>query len=166
MKTKTFLTTALLPLGLIFAAETASAHAIQTNFQLRLEGLELQATFGDGSAFPNAPVTVYSPANPDEPILVGRTDAEGKFNFQPDPAIEGDWEVEIGAADDNHWDAIVVPVHGASIDVNAISEAAPLAPAHRHDYIAYSFLFMVVAGSLGCGLHLLQDNKSSSSSIH
>lgn len=162
MKIKAFLATALLPLGLIFTAESATAHAIQTNFQLRLDGLEIQATYGDGSAFPNAPVTVYSPANPNEPMLVGRTDAEGKFNFQPDPAVQGDWEVEIGEASDNHWDAIVVPVHGAGIDVGAISEATPPAPAHRHDYIAYSFLLMIVAGSIGSALRLLQDNKSSS----
>lgn len=164
MKISAFLATALMPLGLIFAAEAASAHAIQTDYQLRLEGLEIRATYGDGEAFPDAAVTVYSPENPDEPILVGRTDSDGKFNFQPDPAIEGDWEVEIGEADDSHWDAIVVPVRAEGIDIDAVSQAEPMSPpAHRHDYIAYSFLLMAVAGSCGYGWRSLQDQKSSTS---
>ncbi|NJN74434.1 MAG: hypothetical protein HC799_17395 [Limnothrix sp. RL_2_0] len=163
MKTSAFLATALIPLGLIFSQEAASAHAIQTDYQLRLEGLEIRATFGDGEAFPDAAVTVYSPENPDEPILQGRTDADGKFNFQPDPNVEGDWEIEIGEADDSHWDAIIVPVHAEGIDLDAISQAEPIAPTHRHDYIAYSFLLMAVTGTCSYGLRWLQTNKSSTS---
>jgi nickel transport protein len=165
MKISAFLATALLPLGLIFTAESVSAHAIQTNYQLKLEGLEIRASYGDGEAFPDAAVTVYSPANPDEPILLGRTDAEGKFNFRPDPAVQGDWEVEIGEENDGHWDAIVVPVRAEGIDLDAISQVEPIAPAHRHDYVAYSFLLMTVAASVGFGWRSLQD-QGSSTSLH
>lgn len=135
--------TALLPLGMAIAPEVASAHAIQTNYQLRLDNFEIQATFGDGEAFPDAPVMVYSPENPDEPILVGRTDAEGKFSFRPDQTRQGDWAIEVGDANDNHWDYLVVPVTESGVDLNAISELPQ--PEHRHDYVAYSYLLIFLA---------------------
>ncbi|MGB2925726.1 MAG: hypothetical protein WBB82_10525 [Limnothrix sp.] len=145
MKLKSFVLTALLPLGLLFSAKAAIAHSIETNYEVNFDHLEIQATFGQGEAFPDAPVTVYSPENPNEPILIGRTDKDGKFSFQPDTSLQGEWEVEIGDAETSHWDAIVVPVNEMGIEQDAISQYES-APDHRHDYVAYSLLLITVVG--------------------
>ncbi|MEB3224458.1 MAG: hypothetical protein VKJ86_01505 [Synechococcus sp.] len=124
------------------APQAVLAHAIETNFQVRFDNLELQTTFGDGEAFPNAPVTVYSPDNPDQPVMIGRTDENGKFTFQADTTKAGNWSVEIGSAEDNHWDRLIIPVQAEGIDANAISEQPQ--PEHSHNYFAYSFLAAIV----------------------
>ena len=143
MKIKHFILSAsLVTLGCL-APKAAIAHAIETNFQEQLDNLELQTTFSSGEAFPDAPVTIYSPDNPYQPAYVGRTDKDGKFNFHPDPSKTGNWKVEIGRADDAHWDRIIVPVSKEGINVQEISELPPQ-PEHHHDYIAYSFLLTII----------------------
>lgn len=139
---QTLFATAVLSLGLLCTAGAASAHMVQTDYQLRLDRLEIQTTFGEEEAFAGAPVSVYSPENPDQPFMIGRTDENGKFSFQPDTAIEGDWSIEIGDANDSHWDYLVVPVTGHQVDLDAVS-AAPQ-PEHRHDYLAYSSLVLCI----------------------
>lgn len=135
----------------LLTPKAALAHLIETDFQARFNQFELKATFSTGEAFPDAPVTVYSPDNPDEPLLVGRTDANGEFSFQPDTTKTGNWKVEIGNADDAHWDRLIVPVTKQGIDVEEIS-ALPPQPEHQHDYFAYSFLLMVISLGLIFGL--------------
>lgn len=144
MKLKQLLLTTTLCTASLFASEAAFAHSIETDFQARFDSFKLKTTFGTGEAFPDAPVTVYSPENPDEPILVGRTDANGEFTFKADPSKPGNWKVEIGNADDNHWDQLIVPVSARGIQINDVSELPPQ-PEHQHDYFAYSFLLMIVA---------------------
>ncbi|MBV5259484.1 hypothetical protein FLX56_13760 [Synechococcus moorigangaii CMS01] len=138
-----------------FAPKAVLAHAIETNFQVHFDNLELRATFSDGAAFPNAPVTVYSPENPDEPVMIGRTDENGTFNFQADTAMAGDWTVEIGSVEDNHWDRLIVPVQAGGIDPNTISENPQ--PEHDHNYFAYSFLATIVGLGFAFGLRQGRD---------
>ncbi|ANV84051.1 hypothetical protein AWQ21_06450 [Picosynechococcus sp. PCC 7003] len=155
MNIKSLLTTiTCLSIGCL-APKAALAHAIETNFQVRFDNFEIQSTFGDGEVFPNAPVTVYSPDNPDQPIMIGRTDENGKFSFKADTTKAGDWAVEIGSADDSHWDRLIVPVQAEGIDANAISEVPQ--PEHSHDYFAYSFLAGIVGLGLVFGLRQGQD---------
>ncbi len=46
----------------------------------------------DGKPLANAEVRVFAPGRPDHPVLTGRTDAQGKFEF---PANEnGFWSAE------------------------------------------------------------------------
>lgn len=143
MKIKSLLlATSLFSLGLL-APKAALSHMIETNYQAKLDKFEIQTTFSTGEAFPDAPVTVYAPENPDEPLFVGRTDENGKFSFNPDTTKEGNWAVEIGEADDSHWDRLIVPVNERGIEVDAVSEL-PHQPEHNHDYFAYSFLLAIV----------------------
>lgn len=143
MKIKSLLlATSLFSLSLL-APKAAFAHLVETNYQARFDNFEIQTTFSSGEAFPDAPVTVYSPENPDEPLFVGHTDKDGKFSFKPDIAKEGNWMVEIGEADDSHWDRLIVPVNEQGIEVDAVSEL-PSQPEHHHDYFAYSFLLAII----------------------
>jgi nickel transport protein len=156
---QTLLTTALFPLGLMMSTRTASAHMIQTDYQLRLNSLEIQSTFSGEEAFAGAPVSVYSPENPDQPVFIGRTDENGKFSFRPDPAIEGDWSVEIGNADDSHWDYLVIPVNEHKIDLDAISKQPQ--PEHHHNYLAYSYLALLAGIGTLCGYRWWQQSEQS-----
>ncbi|OKH15174.1 hypothetical protein [[Limnothrix rosea] IAM M-220] len=149
---------ALAPLSVMAIAKTAAAHMIETDYTMGFDGLEIQATFGDGESFPDAPVSIYSPDNPDEPVLVGRTDSEGKFSFQPNQEIEGDWAIEIGDAETSHWDYLVVPVSNSGVELDAISQAAPAATQdpHRHDTFAYSFALILASLGAIAGFRFLR----------
>lgn len=149
MKFSKTLLIALAPLSLFMGMKSASGHAVQTDFQMRLDALEIQATFGDGEGFADAPVMVYTPGNPDEPMMVGRTDAEGKFSFEPDQELTGDWAIEIGDAETSHWDYLIVPVEETGVELDDISQtpAAESQPWHYHGFSAYSFV--LILGSLG-----------------
>ncbi|BAW96177.1 hypothetical protein NIES970_11000 [[Synechococcus] sp. NIES-970] len=125
-----------------FAPQVVLAHTFETNFQVRFDTIELEASFGEEGVLSDAPVTVFSPDNPEEPIMVGRTDENGKFTFQADITKAGDWAVEIGNANDSHWDRLTIPVQAEGIDASTIS-AIPQ-PEHSHDYFAYSFLATMV----------------------
>ena len=149
MNLKRFALLALAPLSLLLRTEIASAHLIQTDYTLHLDGLEIQATFGDGKTYPNAPVAIYSPENPDEPIFIGRTDSEGKFKFKPDQQLLGDWAVEIGDAETSHWDYLVVPVNEVGVALDAISNAEIEEEEHHHGVIT-----SILSGTLSLTLLL------------
>ncbi|AFY37626.1 hypothetical protein Lepto7376_1273 [[Leptolyngbya] sp. PCC 7376] len=155
---------AFTPLSLMVGAKVATAHAIQTDYQLHFDALEIQATFGDGESFPGAPVMIYSPENPDEPVLMGRTDSEGKFSFQPDQAVQGEWAVEIGDAESSHWDYLVVPVNEAGVELEAISQSLPAETQepHRHDVFAYSFALILITLGAIAGLRFLSTSSTKS----
>ncbi len=149
---------ALAPLSAMAIAKTATAHMVQTDYTMRFDSLEIQATFGEGEGFPDAPVSIYAPDNPDEPILTGRTDSEGKFSFQPNQEIEGEWAVEIGDAETSHWDYLVVPVTNSGVELDAISQAesAAIQAPHRHDTFAYSFALILASLGAIAGFRFLR----------
>ncbi len=113
-------------LGFAIAPTAVFAHSLETNYQLvfdslaQQDSLELQAVLSNGENYPEAPIVVYSPANPDEPWLETTTDQDGKFTFSPDPSIPGEWAVEIG--EDSHWDRLEIPVGAQNINLDAISQ--------------------------------------------
>ncbi|MGD1852234.1 MAG: hypothetical protein ACFCBU_17150 [Cyanophyceae cyanobacterium] len=114
---------AIAPLTLAVLPSVAHAHAITTDYRLlpeRVNTLEIQSTFSEIESFPNAPVVVYSPNNPDQPWMTGTTDENGKFNFQPEPGVTGVWSVEIG--EDSHWDQLDIPVGNRGIELDQISQ--------------------------------------------
>ncbi|MEM1366831.1 MAG: hypothetical protein AAGG02_02215 [Cyanobacteria bacterium P01_H01_bin.15] len=140
---KRMLLGALVLSGFAVFPQLVSAHSLETNFR-RLEGtLETESVFSNGEVFPNAPVTVYSPEDPNTPFLEGRTDENGKFVFEPDPAIEGEWSVEIG--EDSHWDALSVPVRDRNIDFEQISKV-PTDTSHQHFISVAVGLFTLLSG--------------------
>ena len=120
LKFNTVAIASLLGIGLF--PSVAHAHAITTDYRLlpeRSNTLEIQSTFSEVESFPGAPVVVYSPENPDQPWILGTTDEEGKFSFQPEPGVTGIWSVEIG--EDSHWDQLNVPVGDRGIELDQIS---------------------------------------------
>ncbi|MEM9164387.1 MAG: carboxypeptidase regulatory-like domain-containing protein, partial [Cyanobacteria bacterium P01_F01_bin.4] len=98
----------------------ALAHAVQTNYLLNSQqSLELEATFGNGEPFKGAKVSVYAPNNPVQPWTQGVTDSQGRFVFEPNSDIEGDWEVMI--RQQGHGDILSVPVSDDGIQADLIS---------------------------------------------
>ncbi|MGF1493565.1 MAG: hypothetical protein ACFBSC_14145 [Microcoleaceae cyanobacterium] len=134
-------------LGLVIFPGPALAHSVATDYQLVSDFLEIQSTFSSGESFEDAPVVVYSPNDLTRPWLEGTTDASGKFIFEPDPSISGEWSVEIGEG--SHWDKLRVPVGDQGIEVEAISyQPEPIAHNHRR----FSEQFIVVGLALGGGI--------------
>lgn len=131
------LTVALL--SLFSFPDAAYAHAVQTDYHLVKDALEIQATFSTGEAFEGADVVIEAPDQPDQIWLKGKTDENGTFAFEPDRKLEGEWSVRIGEGD--HGDILSVPVSEKGIDVEEIS----LNPYDSPHWFARQ---MVVAGTM------------------
>lgn len=108
-------------LGLTIWPSSALAHAVLTDYRLVADALEVQSSYSTGEALTGAKVVVYAPNDPTRPWLEGKTDPEGRFQFQPDASLTGDWTVRIGELGD-HGDLLSVPVTTAGIDLNDISQ--------------------------------------------
>ncbi|NEO98792.1 MAG: DUF4198 domain-containing protein [Symploca sp. SIO2E9] len=147
MKVKQFIFALTLLLSLVAYPKTVSAHSLETDYQLISDSLEIQATFSNGEPFPNAAIVVFSPNDPTHPWLEARTDENGKFVFNPEQSIAGDWSVEIG--EDSHWDNIIVPVNTRGIDVEEITYLDK----HNWDHhYHFATQFIVVGIALGSGI--------------
>lgn len=108
----------------------AMAHSVETDYLVSARSqFQLQAKFSTGEPFQEAPIKIYSPSNPDQPWAEGTTDTEGRFAFNPDPSLPGDWTVKIGQSD--HGDILTVPVTNQGIDDQNISDARLERP-HLH----------------------------------
>ena len=97
------------------------AHSVETNYAMEASKLAITATYSTGEPVPQTPIVVYAPNDPSKPWMIGATDAEGKFAFQPDGQIQGEWEVKIGEGD--HSDLLSVPVSAQGVDVEKISKS-------------------------------------------
>jgi nickel transport protein len=102
----------------------AFAHQVQTNYVLDAQtrsNLQVQAVFSNGEPLKGANVTIYSPEQPNRPWAKGLTDSEGRYTFDPDESVSGNWEIDIERA--GHGDILVVPVSEAGIiDANQVSQ--------------------------------------------
>ncbi len=58
-------------------------------------GVIVAATYHSGRPMAGAQVTVKAPGAPDEPWLVGESDAEGRFEFAPPADRPGTWDVQV-----------------------------------------------------------------------
>ncbi|MEO0541237.1 MAG: hypothetical protein AAFZ80_10280, partial [Cyanobacteria bacterium P01_A01_bin.105] len=105
-------------LALVTMGERALAHGVQTDYLLSNQ-LQLQTTFSNGEPLKGAKVSVYAPNNPTQPWMQGATDADGRFAFEPDRSLVGDWEVTIMQR--GHGDILTVPVDAEGIDGTLIS---------------------------------------------
>ncbi|MEO1590599.1 MAG: carboxypeptidase-like regulatory domain-containing protein [Cyanobacteria bacterium J06632_22] len=111
-----------LPLALMALVATGSqalAHSVQTDYLLSNQ-LQLQTRFSNGQPLKGAKVSVYAPNNPTQPWMQGVTDANGRFAFEPDRTLVGDWEVTI--MQQGHGDILTVPVDAEGIDATLISQ--------------------------------------------
>ncbi|MEL7333935.1 MAG: carboxypeptidase regulatory-like domain-containing protein [Cyanobacteria bacterium J06560_2] len=109
-------------LGMAALPTEAMAHQVQTNYFVNgqaEDSLELRTTFGNGEPLKGAKVTVYSPNQPLRARATGVTDSQGRFTFEPDQSISGDWEVNIKQA--GHQDILTVPVTEEGIDLDLMA---------------------------------------------
>jgi nickel transport protein len=113
-------------LSLFVLPGQALAHSVQTDYQLIFNlvnpapQLEVKSGFDTGENLQNAKVQVFAPGNSDQPWIEGATDAQGKYLFQPDPKLKGNWTIKIGRGD--HGDILTVPVGDRGIEVQQISQ--------------------------------------------
>ncbi|MGD1864685.1 MAG: carboxypeptidase regulatory-like domain-containing protein [Phormidesmis sp.] len=109
-------------LGIAVLPTKAMAHQVQTNYFINNradDGLELRTTFSNGEPLKGAKVTVYAPDQPLRARVTGITDSQGRFTFDPDESISGDWEVNIKRA--GHQDILTVPVTEEGIDLDLMA---------------------------------------------
>jgi nickel transport protein len=117
---------AIATFGLAAIPSQAFAHQVQTNYILGNqigsaadESLELRSTFSNGEPLKGAKVVVYAPDQSFQPYTTGVTDDQGRFSFQPDETITGNWEVNIRRA--GHQDILAVPVTEEGIEPDLMS---------------------------------------------
>ncbi len=68
----------------------------------------VSALYDTGEPMVDAQVSVFSPDDVTTPWITGTTDSQGRFIFMPDPAITGNWEVQVRQA--GHGEIVVIPV--------------------------------------------------------
>lgn len=88
----------------------------------RSAGIEVTATYDGGQPMAGAQVQVYAPADPTTPWAVGTTDDQGRYQFTPDAAQPGTWEVMVRQA--GHGDVLAIPV--GQPEVAPVTSASPL----------------------------------------
>ncbi|MEA5450470.1 carboxypeptidase regulatory-like domain-containing protein [Leptolyngbya sp. CCNP1308] len=107
-----------LTLGLAGWALPAIAHGVTVEHR-QVSAVEIEARFETGEPMANAQVLVYAPGNPTEPWQQGNTDDQGRFNFAPDVAQPGSWEVMVRQA--GHGVLTTIPVADPSLENSASS---------------------------------------------
>lgn len=121
--------------GVVTMPTQAMAHQVQTDYILNQatesqanETLEIRATLGTNEPLKGAKVTVYAPDQSFRPYATGVTDKQGRFSFQPNESITGDWEVKIDRA--GHGDVLLVPVTEDGIDADAVAQGVETEDMH------------------------------------
>ena len=107
-----------LGLVLLFSQPGWSHGAIATVTQ----SFAVEARYSSGDPMAQAQVVVYGPDDLETPWTTGQTDANGKFEFDPDSP--GNWEVVIRQA--GHGTTVTVPV-GGQPGQTAAARASPQA---------------------------------------
>ncbi|MBW4551740.1 MAG: hypothetical protein KME35_11615 [Aphanocapsa sp. GSE-SYN-MK-11-07L] len=103
----------------------AFAHAVETDYLINAQAaLETRSHYSTGEPMEKAVVKVYSPSDPTKPWLESTTDAEGKFAFQPDRKLPGEWTVKIGQSDHGDIVTLTVTDQGAEVDSEGVPEQA------------------------------------------
>lgn len=144
----------VLLLGVLMYPAGALAHSVQTDFQMFSESLNITSTFSTGDPFEGAEIVVYAPGDETKPWMEGTTDDRGSFVFNPDPALEGEWRIEIGQGD--HGDILTVPVSDQGIEFEEISQVNYDAP---HYGFANQLVIAGAALSSGLGTWLFKRKR-------
>jgi nickel transport protein len=159
MQMKWFIPVFTLFVSLLLAPSPAMAHSVQTDYWMKSGMMEIQSTYSTGESLEGAPVAIYAPNNFTLPWKETTTDKEGKFEFNPDPSIPGNWTIKIGEGD--HGDILTIPVGPQGVQIDAVSQNPYQAP-HSH-YIARQVMIGATALSGGLGTWLFQRFKKQSS---
>ncbi|MEM6451455.1 MAG: carboxypeptidase regulatory-like domain-containing protein [Cyanobacteria bacterium P01_D01_bin.105] len=129
----------LAAVGMAVIPTKAFAHQVQTNYILKntpfaneVQGsdqtLELQTTFSNGQPLKGAKVKVYAPEQSLRPYKTGVTDGQGRYSFNPNESIEGEWEVQIRR--EGHGDILYVPVNEDGIDAQLLASEPDIIDTH------------------------------------
>jgi nickel transport protein len=124
---------------------SVSAHGV-TIVYATATTVTVNASFDSGEPMAGAQVNVFAPDDPRTPWLQGTCDEQGRFTFEPDPALSGDWEVQVRLA--GHGDVIVIPVNGT----NGIAAAVNSQPGYTPLQIV-TMSATVVWGFIGTALY-------------
>lgn len=104
---QTALVLALSLVLLLVPAGPLLAHGVKFNYQMKTS-YEIEATYDDGTPMSGAQVSVYAPSDPANPWITGIADENGRYLFTPDPAIAGQWAVQVRQA--GHGGILNIPV--------------------------------------------------------
>ena len=129
----------LAAVGMAAIPTKAFAHQVQTDYILKntpfadqVQGsdqtLELQTKFSNGQPLKGAKVKVYSPEQSLVPYKTGVTDSQGRYSFNPDESIPGEWEVEIRRQ--GHADILYVPVTGDGVEAGLVASDPQIIDTH------------------------------------
>lgn len=137
----------LAAVGMAAIPTKALAHQVQTNYILDGFGasqpdlvnenqatgntgdsLEIQSSFSNGQPLKGAVVKVYSPEQPNRVWSKGLTDGQGRYTFEPDVAISGDWEINIKRG--GHQDILTVPVTESGINADQLAQGTEIRDIH------------------------------------
>lgn len=89
----------------------AYAHGAKIEYTVSMT-LDIFAAYDSGEPMAGAQVTVYAPDDPSTPWLTGICDDDGRFNFTPDTAITGTWDIQVRQA--GHGDMVHIPIGTAA----------------------------------------------------
>jgi nickel transport protein len=106
----------------IFQPGKAIAHALNMQYETT-SAIKLHVDDG-GVVLTDAQVNVFAPDNLGEPWLRGKTDSKGDFLFIPDPAIPGDWQIQVRQA--GHAGEVTIAI--ASTAESIANQATNIAP--------------------------------------
>lgn len=124
-------TVAFVGMGAIALPQHVNAHGVQIEYR-NVPTIEILATYDSGEPLANAQVSVFAPNDLATPWLTGITDTQGQFMFVPDPAIAGNWDVQVRQA--GHGSFVRIPVEsvvsvsstGTSIEGGASQTVSPI----------------------------------------
>ncbi|MFK8186080.1 MAG: hypothetical protein AB8B99_22110 [Phormidesmis sp.] len=125
--------------GIAAIPTKAFAHQVQTNYILKNtpfateaqgsdQTLELQTTFSNGQPLKGAKVKVYAPDQSLRPYKTGVTDGQGRYSFNPDESVTGEWEVQIQRQ--GHGDILYVPVTEEGINEDLLANSTEIQDTH------------------------------------
>lgn len=158
MKWQTFILFFVFPI--LQLQEPAIAHGAKANYKVT-SSIEIQAQYDSGQPLKNAQVTVYSPANPNQPWATGVTDEKGYFWFTPDYSKTGYWEVKVRQA--GHGALISVPVNS---NLNSNPQQQAVLGANRQEFTPLQKVLMIASviwGSVGTALFFYRGKPMNSS---
>lgn len=143
MRLKSWFILLLLVVSVVAFPSAALAHTLEAHFQPQSERLEIQAIFSTGEFYDGADVVVHPPSDAEAEEIQGLTDEDGRFVFEPDYDLAGDWTIEVGEG--NHWDLLIVPVADGRIGFDQITQLHPELPHHHHHYASNQLFVAAIA---------------------
>jgi len=97
-----------LTLLIFILAIPVKVYAHGAHIQYTSSGIEITAKYDNGEPMSGAQIVIYTPDDLSNAWLTGTLDDGGKFTFNPDTSITGNWKVKVRLA--GHGDIINIPV--------------------------------------------------------